>query len=89
MYRCALAHNASAQISRLGPDVDQVVGLSHDGGMMLDDHYGVTLLYKAMKDIDEFVHILLVEANGRFFDEVEVGINGSATSDPGASLGEL
>ena len=89
MLGCALADNAATLLPSFRSDVDEVVRLCHDGGVVLDDDYRVAFINEAMKHIDEFVDILLVQANGGFFNQVEVGMIGFAAANPGASFGEF
>ena len=56
-------------------------GFGHDAGVVLDDDDGVALVDEAVEDVDEFLDVLEVEADGGFFDEVEIGDRRSAICD--------
>jgi len=51
---------------------DEVAAFGEDDGVVLDDLDGVAFVHEAMEDVDEALYISHVEADGGFFDEVEV-----------------
>ena len=56
---------------------------------MFYDDDGVAFVGEAVEDFDEFVYVLGVEADGGFFDEVEVFVLGAHVADVEAAAGEL
>ena len=44
--------------------------------MVLYDYDGVAFVYEAVQDVDESCYMVEVEADGGFFDEVEVSFDG-------------
>jgi len=62
----------SAVGAGLGAKVDDPVGFGGDGHVVFDDGNRVSLVDEAVEDIDEAGDVFEVEADGRFFDEVEV-----------------
>ena len=61
-----MGDDGSAFFAGFGADVDEVVGLGHDAGVVFYDDDGVTFIDEAVEDIDEFVDVLGVEADGGF-----------------------
>jgi hypothetical protein len=41
--------------------------------VVLDDDDGVAFVGEAVEDVDEAADVFVVEADGGFFDEVEIG----------------
>ena len=76
-------------VASLWSHIDEVVGFGHDGGMVLDDDYGVAFIYEAMEDLDELADIFLMETNGGFFYQIEVGVLLRHIADRLTSFGEL
>lgn len=57
--------------------------------MVLDDDDGVAFIDEAVEDLGEARDVLLVEADGGFLDEVEVGVGAADIGDLGAAFREL
>ena len=57
--------------------------------MVFDDDDGVAFVDEAVEDVDEAGDILLVEADGGFFDEVEIGDGFFDVGGSGAAFDEL
>ena len=72
LFRRALRDDFPAVLTRLRADVEDPVGLGGDGHVVLDDDDGVAFIDEAVEDIDEAFHVLEVEADGGFFDQVEI-----------------
>ena len=91
MFGCALGDDFSSALPGFGTDVDDVVGLSHDGGVVFDDDDGVAFIDEAVEDEDEFLDVLGVKADAGFFDEVEVVVlrGVCAFADGFAAFGEF
>ena len=53
---------------------DEVTAFGEDLGVVLDDDDGVAFVDEAMQDVEETFHVGHVEADGGFFDEVEVAL---------------
>jgi hypothetical protein len=81
---------------------DEVAAFGEDVGVVLDDDDGVAFVNEAVEDVDEAVedvdeafHVGHVEADGEFFDEVEVAFGvleaaqalGSGSNETQASSG--
>ena len=84
-----MGYDSAAFFTGFGADVDEVVGLGHDGGVVFYDDDGVAFVHQAVEDVDEFVDVLSMEADGGFFDEVEVFVRWPHVADVGAAFGEL
>ena len=89
MFGGALGDDFSAFFTGFGADVDEVVGLCHDGGVVLYDDDGVAFVNEAVEDVDEFVHVLLVQADTGFLDEVEVVFLSGSLAHGFTPLGEF
>ena len=85
----AAGDDFSAVWSGFGTEIDEVVGLCGEVHVVFDNHDGVAFVDEAMEDIGETRDVLLVKADGRFFDEVEVGIGRADVGDFGPAFGEL
>jgi hypothetical protein len=72
LFGGALGDEVAAFGAGFGADVDEVVGFGEDVGVVLDDDDGVAFIDEAVEDVDEAFHDGHVEADGGFFDEVEV-----------------
>lgn len=72
LFGGALGDEVAAFGAGFGADVDEVVGFGEDVGVVLDDDDGVAFVHEAVQDVDEAFHVGHVEADGGFFDEVEV-----------------
>jgi hypothetical protein len=74
---------------------DEVAAFGEDVGVVLDDDDGVAFVNEAVEDVDEAFHVGHVEADGEFFDEVEVAFGvleaaqalGSGSNETQASSG--
>ena len=60
--RRSLRDDFPAVLTRLRANVEDPVGLSGDGHVVLNDDDSVTLVNEAVKDIDEAFHVLEVES---------------------------
>ena len=73
---------------------DEVTGFGAGFGVVLDDD-GVAFVNAAVEDVDEAFHVGHVQADGGFFDEVEVALGvfeaaqalGSGSNETQASSG--
>lgn len=74
----ALGDDFAASVAGFGADVDEVVGLGHDVGVVLDDDDGVAVIDEAVEDVDEFGGVFHVEADSGFFDQIETVRCGAA-----------
>ena len=72
-----------------GADVDDVVGFGGEVHVVFDDDDGVAFVDEAVEDVGEAGDVLLVEADGGFLDEVEVGVDGTDVGDFWAAFCEL
>lgn len=68
-----LGDDFAAGVSGFGADVEDPVGFGGDGHVVFDDDDGVAFVDEAVEDIDEAADVFVVEADGGFLDEVEVG----------------
>ena len=92
LFRWALCDDLAAGVTGFGADVEDPVGFGGDGHVVLDDDDGVTFIDEAVKDVDETLHVFEVEADGRFFDEVEIALGESSVVESGlgaAAFGEF
>jgi len=64
--RIPLEGDLAAVLSGLGAHVDEVVGLVHDGFVVLDDDEGVPFVAEVVHDFGEAVDVAVVEADGGF-----------------------
>lgn len=87
--RGALGDDGAAIGTGFGAEVDEVVRLGGEVHVVLDDDDGVAFIDQAMEDVGEAGDVLLVEADGGFLDEVEVGVGGADVGDFGTTFGEL
>ena len=76
---CALGDDFTAVGTGFGAEVDDPVGFGGDGHVVFDDDDRVALVDEAVEDINEARDVFQVEADGGFFDEVEV-VGGVARS---------
>ena len=67
----ALRDELAALLAALRADVEQVVRALHEVEVVLDDEDGVAVIDEAVQDLYEFPHVLVVEADGRFVEEVD------------------
>jgi hypothetical protein len=72
------------EVAAFGSDVDEVVGFGEDVGVVFDDDDGVPFVNEAVEDVDEAFHVGHVQADGGFFDELEVADAGFGEELPGA-----
>ena len=72
MFGWAFGDDLTAMGTGFGAEVDDPVGFGGDGHVVFDDGDRVSLVDEAVEDIDEAGDVFEVEADGRFFDEVEV-----------------
>lgn len=70
-------------------EVDDVVGLGSEVHVVFDDDDGVSFIDEAVEDVGEAGDVLLVEADGGFLDEVEIGVGGADVGYAGSTFGEL
>jgi hypothetical protein len=59
---------------RLGASFTKATGFGEDVGVVLDDDDGVAFVNEAVENVDEAFHVGHVQADGGFFDEVEVAL---------------
>ena len=88
----AVGDDGAAVGAGFGADVDEVVCFGHDAGVVFDDDDGVAFVDEAVEDVDELLHVFEVEADGGFFDEVEVfrgKLGGVDLLFDGAAFGEF
>ena len=52
-----------------GADVDEVVGLAHDGFIVLDNDKGVAFVAERVHHLGEAVDVAVVEADGGFVED--------------------
>jgi len=74
LFGGALGDEVAAFGAGFGADVDEVVGFGEDVGVVLGDDDGVAFIDEAVEDVDKAFHVGHVEADGGFFDEVEVAL---------------
>jgi hypothetical protein len=70
--RRALGDDFAAAVAGFGAEVEDPVGLGGDGHVVLDDDDGVAFIDEAVEDVDEAADVLVVEADGGLFDEIEI-----------------
>jgi hypothetical protein len=80
--------NLAAVGAGFGAEVKDVVSFGSQVHVVLDDDDGVAFVDESMQDIGEFCDVLLVKADGRLFNEVEIGVGGSDIRNFGPSFGE-
>lgn len=68
----ALIEEFAAGFSAFGTDFNYVVGLGDAVEMVLDEDDGVPLIDEAVEQVVEAFNIAAMEADGGFFEEVEV-----------------
>ena len=74
LFGGALGDEVAAFGAGFGADVDEVVGFGEDVGVVFDDDDGVAFVDEAVEDADEAFHVGHVQADGGFFDGVEVAL---------------
>ena len=67
-FRRALIDDLTAEFSRFGAQVDEVVRGVHYGLLVLDDDEGVPLVAEAVHDADEAIDVARVETDGGFVE---------------------
>ena len=75
--------------SGFGADVDEVVSFGGEVHVVLDDDDGVTFVDEAVEDFGEAGDVLLMEPDGGFLNEIEVGVDRANVGDFWAAFGEL
>ena len=68
----ALGNDVAAGGAGSGAEVDDIVGFADELEIVLDDHDGVAHFDQAAEHLDEEAHVVRVEADGGFLDDVEV-----------------
>ena len=68
---CALGNDGSAQASRAGAEIDNVVGMANGVFVVLDDQHGVAQIAQFLQRLNQPVVIALVKADGRLIEDIE------------------
>jgi hypothetical protein len=68
---------------------DEVAAFGEDVGVVLDDDDGVAFVHEAVEDVDEAFHVGHVQADGGFFDGVEVALGVLEAADEPAEATKL
>ena len=68
--RRAFADYASAFVSALRPEVDNVVCLFDYMEVVFDDYDCVSFVHKSVKDVKEFLNVCKVKSRGRLIEYV-------------------
>ena len=87
-----MGDDLAAAVAGFGADVEDPVGLGGDGHVVLDDDDGVAFLDEAVEDVDEALDVFEVEADGGFFDEIEIALAEGGVVEGGlgaAAFGEF
>ena len=72
LFGSALGDDRSTCLAGFGADVDDPVGLSRDGHVVLDHYPGVSFVDHSMQDIDQTPYVFEMETYGRFLDQIEI-----------------
>src|ERR1700721_1305449 len=67
----ALRDDAAAFVAAFGAEVDDPVGLFDDVEMVLDDQHGVAERDEAVQHVEEFLHVIEMEAGGRLGENIQ------------------
>ena len=78
-----MGDDVAAGVTGFGAEVEDPIGFGGDGHVVFDDDDGVAFVDEAVEDIDEAFDIFEVEADGGFFDEIEIGEWGSQVGELG------
>src|SRR5579862_400689 len=67
----ALRDDAAAFVAAFGAEVDDPVGLFDDVEMVLDDQHGIAERYEAVQHVEQFLHVVEVQARGRLVENIQ------------------
>ncbi len=70
-----MGDDLAAAVAGLGAEVEDPVSFGGDGHVVLDDDHGVALIDEVVEDVDEALDVFEVEADGGFFDQIEIGLD--------------
>ncbi|WP_269525893.1 hypothetical protein [Coraliomargarita parva] len=78
-----------AGIAAVGTDLYEIVGIFDDVEMVLDDEDGVAFVDESMEELDESFDVGEVQADGGFFEDIEVALTFAvvAFAEAGESAG--
>src|SRR5258708_670263 len=68
----ALGDDAAAAFAAFGAEVNDPVGLLDDVKVVLDDEHGVAEIDEALQDVEEFSHVIEVQAGCGFIENVKL-----------------
>ena len=85
----ALKGDFTTVFAGLRPHVDKVVGLSHDGFVMFDDHEGISLVAKVVHDLGEAADVAVVESDSGFVEDEESLSEGGAEAGGEVDAGDF
>src|SRR5690606_2009195 len=85
LFRRALGNDLPPTIAALRPQIHDPVGRLDDLQIVFDHDDGVALIYKSMKDFQEFLHVLPVQPGRWFVQDIERAAGGT----PRWLLGQL
>lgn len=88
-FWCALGDYFSAFGAGFGANVDDMICFGGEVHVVFDDDDGVAFVDEAMEDIDESGDVLLMESDGRFLDEIEIGVCRAHVGDLWSAFDEL
>ena len=71
-FRSAGGHYLAALGAGFGTKVDDIISFGNDVEVVLDDDDRVTIINKAIQQSDQLGNVGHVQADGRFFDDVEI-----------------
>src|SRR5258708_10555715 len=67
----ALGDDAAAAFPAFGAKIDDPVGLLNDVEVVLDDEHRVAEINEALQDVEEFSHVVKVQAGGGLVENVD------------------
>ena len=75
----ALGNNPATFGSGRGPHVDDIVGLANELEIVLNDNHRIAEIHQTTKHLNQQAHILRVQPNRRFLNDVEILRQSAAT----------
>lgn len=82
LVREALKEDMATCLTAVGADFDEVIGIGDDIEMVFDDDDGVAEVDQLVEELEEALAIVQMQADGGFFEQVEIWLNGAGFAFP-------
>ena len=74
LFRSPTYNHRPSSLSSLGADIEDMVGFSDDVEIVLDDHYGVSIVDQAMENLNQPGYVTWMKPNGGLLNQIEVAL---------------